>query len=625
MSPNSLVRVVPLAMLMALVALAGGAEPAEGASFTVDATHDAVDAAPGDGVCADAGGACTLRAAVMETNALAGADEISLPAGTYVLSIAGADEDAAATGDLDVTDDLTITGEGRDVTIIDGAQLDRVLHLSPTSFQGVNTTISGVTIRNGRASGAELAGNGGGIHAANGGGTLNVSESAIVDNAAAESGGGIDNYGSTFMTLTNSLVSGNTAREAGGILGFARIYDSTITNNSAEFAGGGILAVNIEITRSTIAGNNARQGGGIWISAFRGRFDEVLIAGNTATNAGGGIHNHIGSEAVTLRNVTITGNSAPLGGGISNSRSYNAGSPAQLSITNATISFNSAPIGAGIFNDDEVRLDNTILALNAGGPNCSGPIVSGGHNMSNDNSCPPLNGPGDFPNTNPRLGPLAANGGPTHTHALLAGSPAIDAADNADCPATDQRGVPRPFDGNNDGSPTCDIGAFEHNQQSGTITIIKDAIPDSSTLFAFAVTEGSCPPFPCQGSTFNLDDDNTDRFPRSTSFGAGPGMVEVQESSAPSEWTLAAIACDDGSRVDLGSRKAFVDVAPGETVTCTFTNGLGEGAPIDLPPTGGNPDSPAPIELAQAAIALPTLALAAAVGRRVARRAFTDP
>ena len=111
----SLASLLPLVPLIALVALAAdGASPAQGASFTVDATHDAVDAAPGDGVCADAGGACTLRAAVMETNALPGADEISLPGGTYVLSIPGADEDAAATGDLDIVDDLMIDGGGRE-------------------------------------------------------------------------------------------------------------------------------------------------------------------------------------------------------------------------------------------------------------------------------------------------------------------------------------------------------------------------------------------------------------------------------------------------------------------------------------------------------------------------------
>ena len=88
MLSTRLARSFALAGLIALAALvASAAPPAQGASFAVNATHDAVDAAPGDGICADAGGACTLRAAVMETNALAGADEISLPAGTYLLSI----------------------------------------------------------------------------------------------------------------------------------------------------------------------------------------------------------------------------------------------------------------------------------------------------------------------------------------------------------------------------------------------------------------------------------------------------------------------------------------------------------------------------------------------------------
>ena len=95
MSNRSLARLAPLMILLALAVLsAGGAAPALGASFTVDATHDAVDASPGDGVCADSGGACTLRAAVMETNALAGADAISLPPGTYVLqAFPGLDEE----------------------------------------------------------------------------------------------------------------------------------------------------------------------------------------------------------------------------------------------------------------------------------------------------------------------------------------------------------------------------------------------------------------------------------------------------------------------------------------------------------------------------------------------------
>ena len=83
----------------------------------------------------------------MEANALHGADTIGVPVGTYTLSIAGTDEDAGATGDLDVTDDLTINGAGAAATIIDGGGLDRVFHV----FTGSTVTISGVTIQNGKS------------------------------------------------------------------------------------------------------------------------------------------------------------------------------------------------------------------------------------------------------------------------------------------------------------------------------------------------------------------------------------------------------------------------------------------------------------------------------------------
>ena len=130
--------------------------PAPDVTFTVDTTIDAVDANPGDGVCADSAGNCTLRAAIMEANAVPGAAAITLPGGTYTLSIplvgSGAgfitDENAAETGDLDITDDLTISGAGADTTIVDGGALDRVFHIMAES----TVSISGVTIQNGTSS-----------------------------------------------------------------------------------------------------------------------------------------------------------------------------------------------------------------------------------------------------------------------------------------------------------------------------------------------------------------------------------------------------------------------------------------------------------------------------------------
>ncbi|TMB18127.1 MAG: CSLREA domain-containing protein [Deltaproteobacteria bacterium] len=100
---------------------------AQAATFTVDTTTDGVDAVPGDGVCATAAGACSLRAAVQEANALEGPDTIDLPAGTYVLTLAGPAEDESASGDLDVHETLTITGAGAATTVIDGNRASGVI------------------------------------------------------------------------------------------------------------------------------------------------------------------------------------------------------------------------------------------------------------------------------------------------------------------------------------------------------------------------------------------------------------------------------------------------------------------------------------------------------------------
>src|SRR5271157_3070418 len=127
-------RAIGAALGFAFAALAlgiFGVSPTEAAVFTVNDTVDAVDVNPGDGICATAAGTCSLRAAVQETNALPGPDTIIVPAGTYALTIPGADEEAAATGDLDVTDVLVIQGAGAGTTIVDGAGLDRLFDVHP--------------------------------------------------------------------------------------------------------------------------------------------------------------------------------------------------------------------------------------------------------------------------------------------------------------------------------------------------------------------------------------------------------------------------------------------------------------------------------------------------------------
>jgi predicted outer membrane repeat protein len=171
---------------------------------------------------------------------------------------------------------------------------------------------------------------------------------------------------------------------------------------------------------------------------------DSTVSGNTADYSGGGIY----GDGLTLTNSTVSGNTADYsGGGI-----YGDG----LTLTNSTVSGNDAnQSGAGIYSGD-ATLTHTIVAGNGTTtPNCNEALDSLGYNLTDDDSCG-FTAPGDLVVADAMLGPLADNGGPTETHALLAGSPAIDAG-SPDCPppSTDQRGVTRPQ------GAACDVGAFE--------------------------------------------------------------------------------------------------------------------------------------------------------------------
>jgi CSLREA domain-containing protein len=387
------------------------------APIVVNSTLDAPDASPADGVCATAAGACTLRAAIQTANRNGGDQVITLPAGTYLITIApGADD--GATGDFNVGEfllpavNLTIEGAGVGSTIVDGNGLSAVFKVTSQPFRA-QLTLHDMTVRNGHSSGA---------------GCISVSSASLL--------------------LTRVAVSGCTGASGGGIsaggsmsaLAFVTLVDTTIAQNVATSDGGGLWIfghVFTSVSRSTIVGNSAgRAGGGIWVTIVGG-LGSTLIA-----------------------NTTFSGNAADHGGAIKNEQDT-------ATLVNVTIASDSSARGPAV-EAFQLSARNTIIAnlMGAGPANCSitGPLTDLGNNLEFPGTGCGFSSATDL-RADPLLLPLASNGGPTQTHALRAGSPAVDAGDDAACAASpvsgvDQRGTARPSGAH------CDIGAFE-----GAVTV----------------------------------------------------------------------------------------------------------------------------------------------------------
>jgi hypothetical protein len=350
-------------------------------------------------------------------------------------------------GELLVNKSVTINGPGANTLTVDANHASRVFYIA----SGKDVTISGLTITNGSAPNPYFRG--GGIY--NDHATLTVNSCTISGNSAFPGvGGGIFNHQGT-LTVSGSTLSGNSTWYGGAIsnnwLGggsaTVTIINSTLTGNSAISAGGGIINQDgtVTLSNSTVSGNSTENGGGGIENHATLVISNSTFSGNSASY-GGGIFNE---GTLTITNSTVSGNSA---GGYSNIYDGRGGAIWNrwtLTVTNSTLSGNSALTnGGGIYNNDVagnaiLKIGDTILNAGSSGGNiyneADGTVTSLGYNLSSDNGGGFLTATGDRINTDPRLGPLQNNGGPTFTHMPASNSPAIDAGDAT--LGMDQRGA----------------------------------------------------------------------------------------------------------------------------------------------------------------------------------------
>lgn len=424
--------------IIVLFTASGWAMPARTATITVTTANDELNS---DGDCSlrEAIRAANLNTPVDACPAGSGADSIVLPAGTYTLAIAGTGEDAAATGDLDILQDVTIQGAGNTSTIINNNGVDRAFDI----FSPAHVTLARMTIQGGSDNGYC----GGGIRNL---GLLTLTNVLMIANHSSAWGGGLCNAMGATATLQNVSFGNNSAAigaaiSNGGTLTLTVVsltFDTAVNQGGGLYNEGSATLTDVTVATETAGGD----GGGIYNNGTLTITNSTLSGNQSTSGNGGGIFNQ---RIMSLTNVTLSANSAAKGGGLYSWSYY--GSP----LVNVTLNGNSATQGQSIYRDTAsshngaVSLKNTILVAGPLTSNCAGGVTDDGHN---------LQGPGTscgttIPTADPLLGPLTDNGGRTQTHALLPGSPAINAGTNDGCPATDQRGFRR--------VGICDIGAFE--------------------------------------------------------------------------------------------------------------------------------------------------------------------
>ena len=528
--------VLPVLILAGVViALPVTPAPAGGPTIVVDTTDDENN---NDGDCSlrEALSATSLNIAVDSCPAghPVGPDTIVLQSGqVYTLSLGFLDAGGPGA--------LTIKGDaGPGTAIIDGGDSSSVLRVTADS----EVLIMDLTIRNGQS--GNIAG---GIWNT---GDLTIEASEVINNSADSNGGGILTSGT--LSVSNSLIS----------------------NNHSGLSGGGISNAvgTTTITDSVISGNTAVGGGGISNKDIL-NVERTLISGNTAAGSGGGINNN---GFAALLNVTISGNE---GGGLREQFGSGFTRLTNVSIVDNTNDNPDGPLGIEQ-GGGEVIMVNTIVSNGDGSRNCEhiGGITSNGYNLETGDTCG-LAAFADQTSTDPLLGPLQDNSGPSFTHALLDGSPALSAADAAVCPTVDQRGKPRPA---GDG---CDIGAYESGATAPTPSPSPEPTDTPTPTATPALTPTATPPPPgeaaltqgdndCDGDTDAVDALTGLRHVAAISFSQEPGCPAIGDSvpAAPAgdpPNLFGDVDCDDDvDAVDaLGILRKVVAFSVSQNEPCT--------------------------------------------------------
>ncbi len=443
--------------------------PAGAHSFVVNSTLPGADATPGNGVCETAAGngVCTLRAAIEETNALAGPDLVLLPPGRYPVPLDG----TFLNPGLAISGDLTLTGFDPMRTIVDAGGHAGAF----TVTAGVTAAFRGFTVMNGRRFGSGPPYDvGAGITNR---GTLTLTDCVLRENRGGEfTPAGILNAATGTLTLVRTLVTANRMGGSSGVaglrnLGTATIVESTFDRNAglAIANGDGATVATLVVLRSAITRNRANAG----------------VISNEPT-----------SGLFVYPNTTAT----VVGSTISENIGAGVGSGGTTHLEGCTIAGNGS-FGTTLNTGGMITIRNTIIAGNGGiidlHDDCGGALVSEGYNLIAVPRCTITGDPtGNIIGQAALVGPLAENGGPTPTQALLPGSPARDAGNPATpgsggtaCEAIDQRGVDRP----QPAGGRCDIGAFEDDGASLPAPVTFDLLVDDTGTDRDAVPgDGAC-------------------------------------------------------------------------------------------------------------------------------------